>query len=646
MPAEANANETPLAVPKETEGSAKLKETAPAAKPKEPAPAGERVEALRGVAARIVENMEASREVPTATTVRTIPTKALEENRRVLNRHLERRGRPKLTYTHLISWALMRALDEHPALNAAFEEIDGAPHKRIPAGVNLGLAVDLPRPGGGRTLVVPNVKNANHLTFLEFIEAIDDVIGRARRKVGTGRFPGDDDHPHQSGNSRNCGIGAAPPEGAGGDPRDRRHRVRRRVGLDVGGDEGGLRGLEGDHDHEHVRPPRDPGAESGAYLASVHELLAGEHQFYDSIFEILRVRRRPFRISRDRKLPFVAIDHMKNALERSARVAQLVQAFRNYGHLLSDLDPLAMARAPFQHPELDLEHYGFTIWDLDREFFASGIGGKQTASLREILDMLQDFYGGTVGIEVMHLLDSTQRAWLLERVEDATNAGLPGAEETWQVLRKLIEAEDFERYLHTRYVGKKRFSLEGGEALIPLLDLIFGRAAEAGVEEAVIGMAHRGRLNVLANLVGMPLERIFAEFEDNPSDGGPAPGDVKYHLGFEGIHRSQPNDRELAVTVAANPSHLEAVNPVVEGMARAKQDALGDTERKKVLPVLIHGDAAFAGQGIVPETLGTVAGSPDSRPAARSTSSSTIRSATPPIRRTRARRCTAATWRR
>lgn len=581
------------------------------------APATEgRLEPLTGISGKIVANMEASLEIPVATTVRTVPTKALEENRRILNLVLERRGRPKLTFTHLIGYALVRALVKHPAMNVAFEAVSGVPHRRVPSAVNFGLAVDLPRADGGRSLVVPNVKNATALSFAEFTAACDDVIARARAgKLTAADFQGTTitlTNPGTLGTVASVprlvkGQGAILATGAIEYPSETEamsDEAKAAFGISK------VLTITSTYDHRVIQ-----GAESGAFLAHVHELLTGRHDFYDAIFDALRVRRRPFTMARDRKLPIVAIDATKNALERSAKAAQLVHAFRNYGHLLSDLDPLGLARKPRQHPELELEHYGFTIWDLDREFYAAGIGGKHTATLREILDLLQDFYGGTVGIEITHLLDSHQRAWLLERVESAAEAALPGADETWQVLRKLIEAEDFERFLHTRYVGKKRFSLEGGEALIPLLDLVFRRAAESGVEEIVVGMAHRGRLNVLANLAGMPLEKIFAEFEDQHEGEDPAgaSGDVKYHLGFTGTYVAdldrrpdRPTDapRQVTVTVAANPSHLEAVDPVVEGMVRAKQDRSHDNDRRRILPVLIHGDAAMAGQGVVAETLG------------------------------------------
>ncbi|HKY43463.1 MAG TPA: thiamine pyrophosphate-dependent enzyme, partial [Pyrinomonadaceae bacterium] len=263
------------------------------------------------------------------------------------------------------------------------------------------------------------------------------------------------------------------------------------------------------------------------------------------------------------------------------------------------------------HPELDIETFGLTIWDLDREFITRGLANRESATLREILDILQRAYCGKVGIEYRHIQSRDEKLWIREQIrrEFVEPQPIP-VEVKKQLLWKLISAEQFERFLHTKYLGQKRFSLEGCETVIPLLDRLIDGAAARGVEQIVFGMAHRGRLNVLANVIGKLCERIFAAFEGSAHPDFPADeGDVKYHQGATG-ERVLDDSRKVQLSLSPNPSHLEAVDPVVEGMVRASQDKLmgeRDLNREQVmdlaLPVLLHGDAAFAGQGIVMETL-------------------------------------------
>ena len=279
----------------------------------------------------------------------------------------------------------------------------------------------------------------------------------------------------------------------------------------------------------------------------------------------------------------------------------MINAYRVRGHLLADIDPLEYA--VHRHPELDPAFYGLTIWDLDREFVSGGLNGRMTAKLRDILDTLRETYCGKIGPEYMHIQETVQKKWLQDRMEPTRNHEPLDLATKRRILMKLNDAEAFEKFLHTKYVGHKRFSLEGAESTIPMLDFLFNAATDAGVMESVIGMAHRGRLNVLANIISKSYEKIFHEFEGdidpNTTQGS---GDVKYHLGAEGSHHT-PDGKEMKLTLASNPSHLEAVDPIVEGMVRAKQKLVGDQSRSKVIPVLIHGDAAFAGQGVVAETL-------------------------------------------
>ena len=561
------------------------------------------VEPLRGVASRIVDNMEASLAVPTATSARTIPVKLLEENRRQLNLYLAAAGRGKLSFTHLIGWALVRALRAHPALNAAFARVGNEPARRQPARINLGIAIDVER-RGQRQLVVPCIKGADALTFVAFLAAYEDLVARSRKaKLDVADFAGTTvtlTNPGMIGTTLSVprlmegqgaiiGVGSVsyPPEFVGMAP-----EVVSELGLSK------VMTVTSTYDHRIIQ-----GAESGAMLATVERLLLGERGFYDEIFAELGVPHEPARwsVDRDPRLLGRGGDGA-GATEKQVEVSLLVRAHRVRGHLVADLDPLGSA--PARHADLELSSYGLSVWDLDRRFVVASLAGRRVElPLRDILDALRQTYCGHVGVEFMHIADPDVRRWLQERMEETRNSEALGVDVRRRILNRLNAAEAFERFLHATYVGHKRFSLEGAETLIPMLDGLLTDAVSLGAEDVVIGMAHRGRLNVLANVVGKSLTQIFGEFEgvvDPQSAHGS--GDVKYHLGAGGTHRA-PDGRSLTVTVASNPSHLEAVDPVVEGMVRALQDLGGDGARERVVPVLIHGDAAFAGQGVVAETL-------------------------------------------
>src|SRR3989475_6446056 len=359
------------------------------------------------------------------------------------------------------------------------------------------------------------------------------------------------------------------------------------------------------YDHRIIQ-----GAESGAFLARVHELLLGKDKFYDQIFADLEIPHAPLRWNVDRNPLFLGADQMHEQSIRQARVMELINAYRVRGHLIADIDPLH-AMPLLYHPELDIETYGLTIWDLDRLFITGGLAGTETATLREILDILQRAYCGKVGTEYRHIQSKEEKLWLREQIRREFVQPEPiDAAVKKRILWKLISAEQFERFLNTKFLGQKRFSIEGCETIIPLLDQLIERAAELGIETITMGMAHRGRLNVLANVIGHFCERIFTSFEGSVHPAFPADeGDVKYHQGAVG-ERETPDGRKVKLTVSPNPSHLEAVDPVVEGMVRARQDLFQEESGSsrevvidRVLPVLLHGDAAFAGQGIVMETL-------------------------------------------
>jgi len=289
-------------------------------------------------------------------------------------------------------------------------------------------------------------------------------------------------------------------------------------------------------------------------------------------------------------------------IERQARVLQLINAYRVRGHFDAELDPLGIAPKR-SHPELDPGYYGFTRDDLSKEFSVGRMFGMPALTLRGILSTLREAYCGTVGIEYMHIQDPEQRRWIQERVEHKRYHVPLTLDQKRAVLTQLYAAETFEVFLHTKFVGHKRFSLEGAEALIPMLNTLIEHGAEHGIEEVVIGMPHRGRLNVLVNTLGKSHEVIFSEFEGNVDPSlMMGTGDVKYHLGFSADHVTR-SGTSIHLTLTANPSHLEAVNPVVEGRVRAKQDRAEDSNRTRIIPLLIHGNAAFAGQGVVAETL-------------------------------------------
>ncbi|WP_199692462.1 multifunctional oxoglutarate decarboxylase/oxoglutarate dehydrogenase thiamine pyrophosphate-binding subunit/dihydrolipoyllysine-residue succinyltransferase subunit [Microbacterium telephonicum] len=568
---------------------------APKAAPTTPAeaPDDDVVTPLRGMPKTLAANMDESLTVPTATSVRTVPAKLMIDNRIVINNHMARTRGGKISFTHLIGWALIQALKEFPSQNVSYAEVDGKPSVVAPAHVGLGIAIDLPKPDGTRALMVPSIKRAETLSFHEYLNAYEDLVKRARAGKLTGADfqnttisltnPGGIGTVHSVPRlmkGQGCIVGAGaleyPAEFQGSS-----ERTLTELGI------GKTITLTSTYDHRVIQ-----GAGSGQFLKIVHEMLIGGHGFYDDIFAALRIPYAPIHWSSD-----INVD-LAERVDKAARVQELINSFRVRGHLMADIDPLEYVQRT--HPDLEIENHGLTFWDLDREFVTGGFGGKRTMKLREILGVLRDSYCRTIGIEYMHIQDPAQRKWFQDNVE--VKYQKPTHDEQLRILDKLNQAEAFETFLQTKYVGQKRFSLEGGESLIPLLDEILQGAAGAGLDGATIGMAHRGRLNVLTNVAGKTYSQIFREFEGSVAIGSKrGSGDVKYHLGTEGTFVSDGGS-ELPVYLAANPSHLETVDGVLEGITRAKQD------RKPIgtfswLPVLVHGDAAFSGQGVVVETL-------------------------------------------
>jgi len=548
---------------------------------------------LKGMSKTLAANMDASLSIPTATSVRAIPAKLLIDNRIVINSHLTRTRGGKVSFTHIIGYAIIRALKEFPSQNVYYEEIDGKPAAVSPANINFGLAIDIPKPDGTRALLVPNIKKAQRLNFAEYLAAYEDLVKRARdNKLTTEDFAGTTASLTNPGGigtvhsvprltkGQGCIIGAGaldyPAEFQGMSVEQlAKHGVSKVLTL------------TSTYDHRVIQ-----GAGSGEFLRIIHELLLGERGFYDDIFADLRIPYVPIRWSTD----------VEDADSRSkeTRVQELINAYRVRGHLMADIDPLEYKQR--SHPDLDVLSHGLSLWDLDRTVKTAGFGGKPKMELRDVLKILRDSYCRTVGIEYMHINSPEERKWMQEQLERPYEK--PSRAQQLRILEKLNEAEAFETFLQTKFVGQKRFSLEGGESTIAALDAILQAAADADMNEVAIGMAHRGRLNVLTNIAGKTYGQVFKEFEGNTDTSTvQGSGDVKYHLGTSGVFTSATG-KSTNVYLAANPSHLEAVNPVLEGIVRAKLDVIGKSPAEyPVLPILIHGDAAFAGQGVVPETL-------------------------------------------
>lgn len=567
----------------------------PKAEPATEAPEGPEVVPLRGPAAAVAKNMNASIEVPTATSVRAVPVKLLFDNRIVINNHLKRARGGKISFTHLIGYAMVQAIKAMPSMNWHYAEKDGKPTLVKPPHVNFGLAIDLVKPNGDRQLVVAGIKKAETLNFFEFWQAYEDIVRRARDgKLTMDDFtgvtvsltnPGGLGTVHSvprlmPGQSVIMGVGSMDyPAEFQGTSQD----TLNKLGIAK------VMTLTSTYDHRVIQ-----GAASGEFLRVVANLLLGESGFFDEVFESLRIPYEPVRWLKD-----IDASH-DDDVTKAARVFELIHSYRVRGHVMADTDPLEYRQR--KHPDLDITEHGLTLWDLEREFAVGGFSGKSMMKLRDILGVLRDSYCRTTGIEFMHIQDPKQRKWIQDRVERPHSK--PEREEQLRILRRLNAAEAFETFLQTKYVGQKRFSLEGGESVIPLLDAVIDSAAESRLDEVVIGMAHRGRLNVLANIVGKSYAQIFREFEGNLDPKSMhGSGDVKYHLGAQGTFTGLDGE-QIKVSLAANPSHLETVDPIIEGIARAKQDVInkGGTDFT-VLPVALHGDAAFAGQGVVAETL-------------------------------------------
>nr|WP_241432190.1 multifunctional oxoglutarate decarboxylase/oxoglutarate dehydrogenase thiamine pyrophosphate-binding subunit/dihydrolipoyllysine-residue succinyltransferase subunit [Ilumatobacter nonamiensis] len=589
-PTKSDAKPAPPAKPAKTKDKPAEDAPKPEADPGKP---------IRGAGAAIVRNMEASLDVPTATSFRNVPAKLLEVNRKVINGFRARSGQGKISFTHLIGWAVVRAIaDSVPAMKNGFTtDDDGKPLLVQHDHVNMALAVDVEKSDGSRTLLTPIIRDADTLGFAGFLASYDELI----RKVQNNKLTVDDfmganvslTNPGTIGTVQSVprlmpgqglivGVGSIsfPAEFEGADPASLAGMGLSKVVT-----------ITSTYDHRIIQ-----GAESGLFLKRVKELLLGEHEFYDEIFQSLDLPYEAVKWRPDTN----PINKEEAMLRKQMAVAKLIRVHRVRGHRIADLDPLRWTE-PHTPRELDPATYGLTIWDLDREFLTDGVGGVEKLKLGNLLGVLRDAYCRTIGVEYMHIQSTDEQKWVQDRVETPQQEF--GIDDKRRILERLNAAESFEKFLATKYVGTKRFGIEGAESAVPILDVILGNAADDGLDSAVLGMAHRGRLNVLSNIMGKSYEAIFSEFEghlDPTSVQGS--GDVKYHLGAKGKYVS-PAGADIAIELAANPSHLETVDPIVMGMVRAKQDQIDPPGSFPVLPLLIHGDAAFAGQGVVAECL-------------------------------------------
>ncbi|WP_309233570.1 multifunctional oxoglutarate decarboxylase/oxoglutarate dehydrogenase thiamine pyrophosphate-binding subunit/dihydrolipoyllysine-residue succinyltransferase subunit [Conexibacter sp. W3-3-2] len=569
--------------------------------------------AIKGGAAMLARYMDESRAIPTATSFRTITVTQMDGRRKQL-----KAAGQKVSFTHLIAYAIaLAATQDMPVMAHHFEEVDGKPHRVDDGAVNLGIAVDVEKKDGSRTLMVPVIRDAGRLTFQGFLDAFGDLISRARDN----KLTADDLAGANISLTNPGGIGTvasvprlmvgqgtiiatgsiAYPVGLGN------------IGAAIGAEK--VMSMTSTYDHRIIQ-----GAESGQFLKTVEEYLQGEHGFYEKVFSDLGATAGP-------AIPLpeptaalapaaaaapsaVAAAPSEELLQAVQAATSLLKAHRTHGHLAATLDPLGSA--PEGDPALDPEPLGLTpelLAQIPVKILRTNVPG---ATLAEALPHLRRTYCGTIAYEVEHIASHRQRTWLREKIESgAFRTPLTGDEQK-ALLKRLVEVDAFERFMHKAYLGQKQFSIEGLDMTVPMIDEIIQLSASHGAREVVVGMAHRGRLNVLAHNLGRPYETIFAEFEGASTleaittipQGGT--GDVKYHHGAQGSYQL-PDGNSILVNLESNPSHLEFVHPVVLGATRAaqtqRQGPHAQRDVAEAVPIVLHGDAAFPGQGVVAESL-------------------------------------------
>ncbi|MCA1568811.1 MAG: multifunctional oxoglutarate decarboxylase/oxoglutarate dehydrogenase thiamine pyrophosphate-binding subunit/dihydrolipoyllysine-residue succinyltransferase subunit [Chloroflexi bacterium] len=573
---------------------------APATRP--PLPEG--ATPIKGPAASLARNMTASLAVPTATSFRDIDVATLEARRRELNRQISPR---KVSFTHLIGWAIVQAATEQRSMSHYYTTIEDQPYRVDPGRVNLGLAVDVERTDGTRFLVVPVIKGADEMDFAAFHARYEELVEQARaNRLAADDFAGATitlTNPGTLGTTMSVPR-LMPSQGT---------IVATGTIRSVGGDR--RMTVSSTYDHRIIQ-----GSESGMFLRRMEGLLRGEDGFFADAFASLGARTAD--VTTDEPMPPPAEAAGAPAIaapgtaddDRLKAVAAgmaLVKAYRHFGHMAAHLDPLGAE--PAGDPALDPAPLGLTeekMREVPAELLRIYVPGE---TLAEALPHLRETYSGSIAYEVEHIGSHAERVWLRRVIESGEHRLPMDAEDQVALLERLISVETLERFLHRAYLGQKRFSIEGLDTMVPMLDVVIGEAADQGARKVMIGMAHRGRLNVLAHVVGVSYEAILSEFEAGRAgaDTGTVPkggglDDVKYHLGAEGGYLTA-DDEEVRVVLSPNPSHLEAVDPVITGRTRAEQTdrstPIASTNAASTLPVLIHGDAAFAAQGVVAETF-------------------------------------------
>src|SRR5881398_563442 len=550
-------------------------------------------------APRLAQNMTDSLSVPTATSFREVAVDTLDARRKELNARLAASGK-KISFTHLIGFAMVQAVKQLPVMTHAFQEVEGKPHRLDPQGVNLGLAVDVEKKDGRRALVVPVIKHAERMDFAAFHATNETLVDKARtNKLLPDDFAG---ATITLTNPGTIGTVASVPRLMKGQGTIIATGAIRQIGPAK------IMTLTSTYDHRIIQ-----GAESGMFLRRIEGLLQGDENFYGGVLESLGLTgggsREAGGVVAAEPTPPVSRLSSPDQLRAVAAAMALVKAFRNFGHMAARLDPLGSD--PPGDPALDPGPLGLTPEIMARvpaDVLRIYVPGR---TLAEAYPELRKTYCGTIAYEVEHIGSHQERLWLRQVIESGQHRRPHTLEQKRKILARLTQVETLERFLHKAYLGQKRFSIEGLDVLVPMLDETIELCGASGARRVVLGMAHRGRLNVLAHIVGLSYETIFAEFEGGrhvegtlTPEGGT--GDVKYHHGADGVYQTAAG-KPVNITLSPNPSHLEAVNPVVEGRARANQtnrrgkDAIHDGS--VALPVLIHGDASFAAQGVVAETF-------------------------------------------
>jgi 2-oxoglutarate dehydrogenase E1 component len=583
--------------------------------------------ALRGPAATLAQLMDESRVVPTATSFRTVAVDTLDAKRKALNGLLKERGM-KVSFTHLVAWAIVQAAKEHGVMTRVFERREEKPFAIEGGSVNLGIAVDVERKDGSHSLMVPAIKGAEGLDFAAFHSYYEELITKTREsKLTADDFQGTNislTNPGgigtvasvprlMSGQSAIIATGAIayPPEWKHASP----ERLRQ-LGVSK------TMTLTSTYDHRVIQ-----GAESGAFLRSIEQLLQGEGDFYESVAADLGLDAAPIAsahpasasapplgaTSSTEEMAVTTTQPDEELLQAVQAATSLLKGYRTHGHLAARLDPLG--REPKGDPAIQPENLNLTpelMARIPASILRIGVPGE---TLLETLPRMREVYCGTIAYQFEHLSSHQQRTWLREMVETGAHRQPLADDEKRRLLERLVDVFQFERFIEKAYLGQKIFTIEGLDAVVPMLDELVTLAHRSGAEEVVFGMAHRGRLAVLAHNLGRSVESILAEFEGSKRidavkavagipHGGT--GDVKYHYGHQGVYETSAGEK-IAVRLYPNPSHLEFVDPVVEGATRFIQSDFNgaeiEHEPKRAVPVLLHGDASFPGQGVVAETL-------------------------------------------